>query len=199
MPPEINRSTAKTTLLIFALIGALAFALTGCGMGGGNTLHVKSPAGEKDVPIKSAFTFGVTKSFTDINNKITTAVSYQTFAANYDLDSSTFAMSMGKPLTADDQVRVEFSLVGDEGGNEKTAPKTGTYSAKADKYMKVESVGIVTRKGTADNKQWLDRGSMTGEVKVTSVSDDSISGDIDVTAGDTSIKGSFIAKILKRR
>jgi hypothetical protein len=65
--------------------------------------------------------------------------------------------------------------------------------------MKVENVGIVTRKGSADTKNWLERSSLTGQVTVTSVTDDSISGDIDVTSGDTTIKGSFTAKILKRK
>ncbi|HKP35681.1 MAG TPA: hypothetical protein VJT71_02395 [Pyrinomonadaceae bacterium] len=168
--------------------------------GGGNNLHVKSPAaGDKDLATKSSYTFAVTKTFTDINQKITTAATYNVYAANYDLDAGNFAMTLGKPLTADDQVRVEFSLVGEEGTNDKAPLKTGTYSAKADKYMKVETAGIVTRKGGTDSKNWLDRSTLTGEVKLTSVSDESISGDIDVTAGDSSIKGSFTAKILKRK
>jgi hypothetical protein len=65
--------------------------------------------------------------------------------------------------------------------------------------MKVETVGIVTRKGGVETKTWLDRSALNGEVKVTSVSDDSASGEIDVTAGDMTIKGSFTAKILKRK
>ena len=118
--------------------------------------------------------------------------------ANYDLDAANFAMTLQKPLTSDDQIRVEFSLVGEEGTNEKSPAKAGTYSAKADKYMKVETVGIVTRKSGTDTRNWLDRSALTGEVKVTSVSADSISGDIDVTAGNASV-GSFTAKVLKRK
>jgi hypothetical protein len=57
----------------------------------------------------------------------------------------------------------------------------------------------VTRKGGTETKNWLDRSSLTGEVKITSVSGDTASGEIDVTAGDSSIKGSFSAKILKRK
>jgi hypothetical protein len=141
----------------------------------------------------------VTKTFTDINQKITTAATYNVYAANYDLDAGNFAMTLQKPLTSDDQVLVEFSLVGEEGTNEKAPLKAGAYSAKADKYMKVESAGIVTRKGGADNKNWLDRSTLTGQVKLSVVTEDSISGDIDVTAGESSIKGSFTAKILKRK
>lgn len=190
----------------FSLVGlvisiATVVSFSACSKGsGGNSLHVKSPAaGEKDVAVKSGFAYAVTKSFTDINQKITTAVVYNVFTADYDLDGSNFGMTLEKPMASEDQMRVVFSLVGEEGTKDPAPLKTGTYSAKADKYMKVETVGIVTRKGSADTKTWFDRSTLTGQVTVSSVTDDSISGDIDVTAGDSAIKGSFTAKILKRK
>ena len=188
-----------SALCVIALVGALFLA--GCGRdAGGNSLHAKSPAtGEKDVPVKSSYAFAVTKTFTDTSNNISTASAHNVYAANYDLDAANFAMTLDKPLTSDDQIRVMFSLIGDQGANDKSAPKAGAYSAKADKFMKVESVGIVSRKGGADNKVWLDRSTLTGEVKVTAASADEISGELDLTSGDTSIKGSFTAKILKRK
>jgi hypothetical protein len=187
------------TLSLVAI--ACVLFLSGCSKGaGGSGLHVKSAAtGEKDVAVKSSYAFAVTKTFTDTSNKITMASAYNVDAANYDLDATNFAMTLDKPLTSDDQVRVMFTLVGDQGTDGKSAPKAGTYSAKADKFMKVETVGIVSRKGGADNKVWLERGTVSGEVKVTSVSGDTMSGDIDLTSGETSIKGSFTAKILKRK
>lgn len=175
------------TFALVALALGCALFLAGCGKGaGGSGLHVKSPAtGEKDLPVKSSYAYAVTKTFTDTSNKITTAAAFRTYAANYDLDAANFSMTMEKPLTSDDQARVEFSLIGDQGTDDKAPPKAGTYSAKADKFMKVETVGIVSRKGGADNKVWLDRGTLTGDVKLTSASADEISGDIDVTSGDT--------------
>jgi hypothetical protein len=189
------------TLLLVSLIAAIALLMAACGKGGGgNSLHVKSPAtGEKDTPVKSSYAFAVTKSFTDIAGKISTAASYRVYAANYDLDSAFFAQTLDKPLTSDDQMRVVFSLVGDEGTNDKSPAKAGTYSGKADKFMKVEDVAIVTRRGGHDNKQWLDRSTLSGEVKVTAASADSISGDVDLTSGGSSIKGSFTGKILTRK
>ena len=178
----------------------LAALLAGCSKSGGNALHVKSPAtGEKDISVKSSYAFAVTKSFTDISGKISTAVSYRVYAANYDLDSSFFAQTLDKPFKSDDDMRVVFNLVGEQGGTEKSAVKIGTYSAKADKFMKVEDVAIVSRKGGADNKVFLDRSTLSGDVKITSASDDSVAGDVDLTAGDTTIKGSFMAKVLKRK
>jgi len=189
------------TLALCLILLACALFISGCSKGaGGNSLHVKSAAtGEKDLAIKSSYAFAVTKSFTDTSNNITMASAYNVYAANYDLDAANFAMTLNKPLTADDQLRVEFSLIGEQGTDGKTPPKAGTYSAKADKFMKVETVGLVSRKGAADSKVWLDRSTLTGEVKVTSVSGDTMSGDVDLTAGDTTIKGSFTTKILTRK
>ena len=193
--------SSRSFISILVAISIAAFSFSACSKGGGsNSLHVKhASAGDKDVAVKSGYAYPVTKSFTDINQKITTAVLYNVYTADYDLDASNFAMTLDKPMASEDQTRVVFSLVGEEGTKDPAALKTGTYSAKSDKYMKVENVGIVTRKGNADTKNWFDRSSLSGQVTVTSVTDDSISGDIDVTAGDSAIKGSFTAKILKRK
>jgi hypothetical protein len=203
MPRYINRRRVPSRVVCVLLlsIAALSLLFGGCGKGAGsNSLHVKSAAtGEKDFAVKSNYAFAVTKTFTDINNKITTASAYNVYVANYDLDAGNFAMTLDKPLTSDDQVRVLFNLIGEQGTNEKSPLKAGTYSAKADKYMRVETVGIVSRKGGADSKVWFDRSTVSGEVKVTSASADSISGDVDLTAGENVIKGSFTAKVLTRK
>ena len=165
-----------------------------------NVVHIKSSAtGEKDLAIKSGYAFPITKSFTDINGKMTNASAYNVYLANYDLDSRNFAMSMDRPLSGDDQVRVVFNLIGEEGTNDKSAVKAGTYSAKADKFMKAENVGLVARKNGTDIKSWLDRTTLTGEVKLSSVSNDEISGEVVLSSADMSIKGAFNAKVLKRK
>jgi hypothetical protein len=195
---------SNSQLLVFAIAAVAmvtALALHGCGKSaGGNSLHVKSgTTGEKDLTAKSGYAFAVTKTFTDINGKITTASAYNVYLANYDLDAKNFAMTLDKPLTGDDQVRVTFSLIGDEGTNDKSPLKATNYSAKADKYVKAETAGIMARKNGADVKSWLDRSTLTGEVKVTSATADEISGDVNLSSGDMSIKGSFTAKILQRK
>ena len=199
-PYRSNSSRQVFWFTIAAVALMTALAMSGCGAGGGNSLHIKSATtGEKDLSAKSGYAFAVTKSFTDVNGKITTASAYNVSLANYELDAKNFAMTLDKPLTADDQVRVVFSLIGEEGTNDQSPPKTGNYSAKADKYMKAESAGIVARKNGADVKSWLDRSMLTGEVKVSSASAEEISGDINLSSGDMAIKGSFTAKILKRK
>jgi len=201
MPRPRNQSNLSIGLFVATSLLITALLLSGCGKSAsGNSVHVKSTTtGEKDLAIKSGYAFAVTKTFTDINGKITTASAYNVYLANYDLDSKNFAMTLDKPLTADDQVRVVFSLIGAEGTNDQALLKDGTYSAKADKYLKAESAGIVARKNGADVKSWLDRSMLTGEVKLSSASADEISGDVNLSAGESVIKGSFTAKILKRK
>lgn len=179
----------------------LLLSLTGCSKSAGaNSMKLKWPGvNEKEMPVKSSYAFGVTKTFTDINQKISTAPSYRVYAASYDLDAGNFAQTMDKPLGGDDQIRVTFSLVGDQGGNEKSPLKAGDYSAKADKFMKVEDVSIVTRKDGKDNTLWFERGAINGTVKVTSVSDGNIVGDVELTSGESAIKGPFTAKVLLRK
>jgi hypothetical protein len=122
--PEPRR--LSLTLFLIAFAGVLF--VSGCGNGaGGSGLQVKSPAtGEKDLSVKSSYAFAVTKSFTDTANNVTTAPSYRVYTANYDLDAANFGMTLDKPLASDEQLRVVFSLVGEQGGNEKTPPKAGT-------------------------------------------------------------------------
>lgn len=201
MPRQNNqlRRFVKVAAPILAI--ATLVALGACGKGaGGNAVHVKSPVtGEKDLAIKSGYAFPVVKTFTDINSKITTASAYNVYLANYELEAKNFGATLDKPLTADDQVRVVFSLIGEEGTNDQSPVKATTYSAKADKYIKAESAGIVGRKNGADVKSWLDRSTLTGEVKVSSATAEEISGDVNLSSGDMAIKGSFTAKILKRK
>ena len=193
-------SIKRISFSLFVLTLACALMVSGCSKSGGAGLHVKSAAtGEKDVAAKSSYAFAVTKTFTDASGKMTTASSYRTYVASYDLDSANFALTLDKPLTSDDAVRVTFSLVGEEGTKEASPPKAGTYSAKADKYMKVEDVSIVSRKGGADSKFFLDRSTLNGQVKVTTATADEIAGDFDLTSGDNAVKGSFTAKVLKRK
>jgi len=202
MPQTITPAKTFLRQIIFTLsLMALAIFVGGCGKsGGGGNMQVKSPAtGDKELPQKSGYAFAVIKSFTDTSGKITTAASYRVYVANYDLDAGNFAMTLDKPLSSEDQVRVVFSLIGDQGTDGKSPLKAGTYSAKADKFMKVEDVAVVSRKGGADNKAPLDRSTLSGAAKVNSVSGDTITGEVDLTSGAISIKGPFTAKILTRK
>ena len=118
--------------------------------------------------------------------------------ANYQMDTKNMA-TMKKPMTAPDQMRVWFTLTGEEGTNTDSPFKVGTYDVKADKVNKVRTVVIATQADGKDKEVFFDTMSsvskISGTVKITSVTADSVSGDIDLGEGDNWVKGSFTAKL----
>ncbi|MBK7707060.1 MAG: hypothetical protein IPJ30_15200 [Acidobacteria bacterium] len=95
---------------------------------GASKLDVK--VGNKDMPlnVKGSGTYSSTKTFTetkDGQSKITKAASNYVVLANYDIDTSSGMNSMGKAVTAADQIRVSFQLVGEEGTDDKTGFQNG--------------------------------------------------------------------------
>ena len=91
--------------------------------------------------------------------------------------------------------------MGEDGTGKDSPFKVGTYAAQADKTSGVRVVNIRT---FADGKQ-TDASFDTlmgskdkkaaGEVKITSVTADTVNGEVDLTEGDKSIKGTFTAKL----
>lgn len=189
----------KRILMIF-VIACVACA---CGGAGGSTIAIKT--GGKDVSLasKSSGTYKTVKTFTDINQNITKATAFDVYLANYEMDS-TSPMTMRKALTSADQVRVSMQLIGAEGTDQNSEFKPGVYKADPTlKYMKLDSLGITT---FADGKEVTTRfetmsstAKISGQVEVKSVTADAISGTIDVTEGDKTIKGDFTAKIAAKK
>lgn len=126
---------------------------------------------------------------------------HKIYLANFEMDTSGGSGWVNKPLTAPEQMRVEIDLLGENGTNKDSPFKVGTYTAQADKTSGVRTVIIKT---FADGKQtdtsfnslmgYADK-KAAGEVKITSVTADTVSGEVDLTEGDKSIKGAFTAKM----
>lgn len=185
------------------MVIVIGFLLAACGSGGigGGSAKMDIKVGGKDtaLAIKSSGSDKNVKTFTDTAGKVTTATSVYATMANYDMDTTNFA-SMKKPLTAPEQARVMLQLIGEEGTDQKSEFKPGTYKADpAGKFMKLDSLVVTT---FADGKEvvtsfdtMFSASKITGQVVVKSVTADAISGDIDVTDGDKSVKGTFTAKI----
>lgn len=189
----------KKTILLFCL-GVFLAACGGGGAGGGSAkMDIKAGGKDTSLAVKSSGSYKNVKTFTDISGKMTTATSFYAIMANYDMDATSMA-TMKKPLTAPDQVKVQLQLTGEEGTNQDSEFKAGTYKAEpGGKFMKIDMLTVTT---FADGKEvntnfdaMSSVSKMTGQVVVKSVTADSISGDIDVTEGDKSVKGTFSAKI----
>ena len=124
--------------------------------------------------------------------------SLQTFAheivlANYDIDQT----NMHKPLTAPEQMRVEIQLTGEAGTKNESPFKVGTYRVKNDAINDVRTIGIRTFADGKEVKTYFETMSSSstadGEVKITSVTSDKVSGEMNLTEGTKSIKGTFTA------
>jgi hypothetical protein len=190
---------------LLVLIGA-SLLLSACGGAGLGTsapkLDVKVGGKASTLNIKSA---GV-----GYGNVISTSPgkpSVQTFAhtfylANYELDTTNVG-TMRKTLTAPDQMRVGFELTGEEGTKDDSPLKVGTYGAKADKINSVRWISIVTFADGKETTTDFDTMGLTkkadGDVKITAITTDSVSGEINVTEGDKSVKGTFTAKLPKKK
>jgi hypothetical protein len=181
-----------TLVLCAAFVGA-------CGAGG-SKLEVKVGGSASTLNLKSGGVYFGNVISTSPGKPNVQTFAHDIYLANYDMDT-TSALTMRKPLTATDQMRVELQLTGEDGTKTDSPFKLGTYSAKADKFNHVRSIRVAT---FADGKETIttfDTMGLTpkadGEVKLTAVSADSISGEVNLTDGDKSIKGTFTAKLPK--
>jgi len=189
----------KKSLFLFVLV----LILFGCGGVGVGDLDVKLSGKQVPFTVRSSGSYNSVKTFTDANGKMTTATSFYAIMANYDMDTTSVA-SMKKPLTSAEQVRLTLQLIGAEGTDEKGQIKPGVYNADpSGKYMKVDSLTVATfadgKESTSNFETQFSTSKITGQVEVKSVTADSVSGTIDVTEGDRSVKGSFIAKVAAKK
>lgn len=185
--------------IVFVLF---AVFLAACGgVGGGSKLTVKTGGKEMPVDVKSGgVSFGNIISTSPGKPNIQT-FSHSIYLANFEMDV-TNAGTMRKPLASAEQVRVQIGLQGEEGTKDDSPFKVGTYSLKAERFNRVSTVMITTFVDGKEKSESFDTMSSTskaaGEVKITAVSADSVSGEINVTEGDKSVKGTFTAKLPKK-
>jgi hypothetical protein len=189
----------------FAVIAIFALGAMGCtgsGTAGSAALEIKAGGKDTSLAVKTSGSDKSVKTFTDKENKITTATSFHAVMANYDLDTKNVG-TMKKPVTAADQVRLQFQLIGEEGTDQKSELKPGVYRADPkEKFMKVDYLAIAT---FTDGKETITSFDMNfssskviGEIEVTSVTAEAISGTVNVSDGDKSVKGPFVAKIIQK-
>ncbi len=197
-------------LLLIALLSAL---LTACGSTGTGTdagvtttappkLDIKVGGKNSTLDVKSGAVYPSEMVATAPGKPDVKTFLHKIYLANFEIDTSGGSGWVNKPLTAPDQMRVEIDLLGENGTNKDSPFKVGTYTAQADKTNGVRFVEIRTFEGEKETKTSFDNlmsiggGKKTeGEVKITNVTADTVSGEVNLTEGDKSIKGSFTAKL----
>ncbi len=184
------------------IVAALGMAaIVACG-GGGAPLTVNVDGNERTLDITSSGTYTSTKTFTqtrDGGSTITKAASHYIVVGNYEIDTSSGMLSMNKPLTEAGQMRFAIQIVGREDTDDKSPIVPGTYTTAADKYDKLDYANLTVFDGGKETRTSINISKAEGEVKITSVTDETVSGEIDLKEGDKTIKGGFTAKIIKRK
>lgn len=192
-------------LMVFSAL-ALSIACTSWMKGGGNRLVITYKTDKNAAPItrellgkQSVMT--TSELTTTANGQAARIVMYSIYVANYDSDVKALETQMP---SSDDQIKVEIQVVAAEGSTASTPLKTATYTASQfsdgiNKFNKALDIRVkLFEKGKV-----LDQGISTvsprkGFVKINSVVDDSVKGELDMSDDFRSVKGEFNAKIVKQ-
>jgi hypothetical protein len=124
---------------------------------------------------------------------------------DYDANAKYSVLFDDDKLKEAGQAYVIFTIYDEKDkSNAKTPLKVGTYSGKSESNNSFGQFSIVTfGDGSRNNYNIIHMGQPNnkGEVKITSVTDDTVTGEIDASGKDgdkeVSVKGAFTAKIYK--
>ena len=191
---------------LLLLIGAslLFSACGGVGTPAKPALAVKVAG--KDVPLEVKSSWQMSKDYTSYSdpNKPTTALYWFTIRNYaYDKPNGTIMFDNEK-LKAPEQVLVFFALYGEKATtNEKTPVKVATYKDDGKQSTSLSTVTVYVFGEGKDEVASLSMGAGVpgnkGEVKITAVTGDNVTGEIDASGKangkDVSVKGTFTAKI----
>ncbi len=179
--------------IVFITIGLF---LVACG-GGSSGLTAKFEGQEKDLETKSSFTYHTTKtfSFTSNGNTERTKASFsKIFLANFDLDSSQAMISLGKQkLDKPEQLKIYFAFTGEKESSGDDPIKPGEYDPEAERFKDIEGVGIHSVADGKEQKTVFKLSSLKGKLVIESVTNEKITGNVDLSDGENSVKGSFTA------
>jgi hypothetical protein len=192
----------KQLLILVSLVSLL----TACGAtASAPKLEVKAGGKEATLDIKSGAVYPSEMSFTAPGKATMKTSAHIIYLANYELNAAADSAWVNRSMTAPGQVRVGIQLTGEDGSGVKSPFKVGTYSAQA---ANVNGVRLVKIESFADGKQaatnfdtlmgYGDK-KAAGEVKITSVTDSAVSGEVNLTEGDKSVKGTFTASLPKKQ
>ncbi len=183
----------KFNTLVICLI---SFLVSACGGGGESlTLNIK----DKEQTFESKTVWFSKDSHTLSNNQGKS--SYTHFMImNYErAEKDTFSST--DMLKSPEQIKIRFTLAGENGTDEKSPIKIGEYPAKksaTDHFSNVSGADIVYLEDGKEKGVYF-RDNFNGKIVVNSVSDDTITGTIDLSKEDGSaIKGNFTAKHRQR-
>ncbi len=148
----------------------------------------------------ASFRRGLILKESDITNKADrkSAVVHRIYLANYDLGLTDPRNQDYRRIDSEGQVRIEIQIEAEEGSGPEASPQ-GEYEYKPKPYGRISYVFISYMKNGRDRGENLQTKDFAGKIKLTSINDDAIEGEIDVLDKDKFVKGEFKAKRLNQQ
>lgn len=191
-------------MILFTAICLVGLFLSGCGAvgsAGSEQVTVKYPGTDsRVVDLQDGGFYSNTKTWTWKGNRETTPV-YYLCSANHQFITDGYS-ALGKDVEKAEDVKICFQLNGPKGDKE-TPLETGSYKpagvsmANGPHYNSISSVLILTHEDGKPKEHSMTMFKTKGEIKLTSVTDDSISGEVDLDDGENAVKGTFSANAIK--
>ena len=138
----------------------------------------------------------LTDSAIQNKNERVEATVHRIYLANYDLQLTDPNKQDYKRISSDGQYRVEIQIEAEKDAPENAALKGKEYQTKSDPFDRVSWIMISRFNEGKDLSLILGDRKAAGTVKINSVTDTEISGEIDFSDSDGSVKGKFTARKL---
>lgn len=194
--------------LRFSIFLTLALALGACdrvrtgNVQGGDKISMKYDGKEVSFEPKHArfatFKKGLIEKISGIQNKNerVSAVVHRIYLANYDLQLTDAEKQDYRRIASDGQYRVEIQIEADESAVVEAPLKVGEYFYKPTPFNRISYVFLSYAKDGKDSSQNLQAAEFDGKIKITSVTETEVKGEIEVFDQKEFVKGSFTAQKL---
>ena len=142
------------------------------------------------------FKKGLIQKPSDIQNKSerVPAVVHRIYLANYDLQLQSAEKQDYRRINSDGQIRVEIQIEAEESAGEDVKLKVGEYVYKKEPFNRISYVFLSYFKEGKDFNENLRTAELDGKIRITTVSEREIKGEIDVFDKNEFVKGNFTAR-----
>lgn len=98
-----------------------------------------------------------------------------------------------------ENIAVTFAFTGAKESSGDEVIKPSEYLPENERFLDIESVRIHSFDGKAEKRTVFKLSSLKGKLVIDSVTDETITGSVDLTDGENSVKGNFTANAPKPR
>jgi hypothetical protein len=146
----------------------------------------------------ATFKKGLILKDSDVSNKDerVPAVVHRIYLSNYDLRLANSEKQDYRRIDSEGQRRVEIQIEAERGATEDARLRVGEYNYKPEPIDRISYVFLSYFKEGKDHHENLQTSEFGGKLKITSVTDTEVEGEIDVFDKNEFVKGHFKAQRL---